>query len=180
MDRARIIKVGTTLTTERLAEVIRKSLSIAFHELNKNAQSHDDEGERKYCMEMCKDIMDIAGSVSPPRDDTYAMLEVCTCHITEDDNSILAYMSECNVHANDAPLSVGNLGYGYAIMLVVDPEEDTDMNLGGVQAECENQGNNLSDSFWQVLRMAKAEGYRCVYFDGDVGNTIEGLPVHEW
>lgn len=128
-------------------------------------------------------ISQIMSMTLPARKDTYKMLEVCTHHITEDDNAILAYMSECNATDNDAPLNVGNMGYGYAIVLRLvdqDSEEEAAEYYEETRKFCESYGNNLSESFWSLYRLALKEGYRCIYLDCDVSTVIEELEVHDW
>jgi hypothetical protein len=202
MNRARVINIDTNMGTGSLARLLRTALTTAYSTFTRDIVTHKKTREKivknygtEYAekdlmyndlgkaieqrSELQTQILHIAGDVDAPRPDSYVMMEVSTCHITEDDNSVLAYMSECNVAANRSPLNVGNLGYGFAIMLVVDPVNDPDLDMGEAQAACEKQGSNLSDAFWNILRTAKAGGYRCVYIDRDVPAHGD-LEVFNW
>jgi len=203
MDRARVITTGSILDDTTLGRVIRRAMSEAYSKHGQNIDSCKEERDRiirdkgqEFANESdfykdlekavktnseARDLILSAFDIQAPRPNTYAMMEVSTCHITADDSEVLAYMSECNASEpitmtnseSRSSLNVGNLGYGFAIMLVVDPVNDDDLDLGDTQAACEKEGSNLSPAFWNILRTAKAGGYRCVYIDCDVSPSAD-------
>jgi len=200
MNRVRVISIDTSIDDERLARLLNASCTARYNECNAFVDSVNEQIEERnvgglslVSMERARDsykddarvLGHVAAGINAPRNDTYAMMEVSTCHITADDSDILEYMCECNTSGpvtgthDLSPLSVGNFGYGFGIMLVVDPVSDPDPNLEEMERVCERQGSNFSSAFWNILRTAKAGGYRCVYIDRDV-EAHEDLETFNW
>ena len=194
MNRVRVISIGTSLSDERLAKIIRTGIATAHAVDGRAIAMLEKQRESRVSKGMCvksieetikqraeseATLLSIGYDITAPRPDSYAMMEVGTCHITEDDSNVLAYMSEHNAKDDRYPLNVGNLGYGFAIMLMVDHANDDDLDMGEAEKECELLGCNLSKAFWNILRTAKAGGYRCVYIDQDVP-AHDDLEVFEW
>ena len=103
------------------------------------------------------------------------MMEASTCHITEDDTKILAYLCELNMreHPDHTPMGIGNLGYGFAV--TVYPGYD----IEHTKSELERIGKNLSDSFWKVVKKAVDEGANMLYLDPDAEDH-DDLDTYEW
>ena len=72
--------------------------------------------------------------------DKPTVLELSTAHITFNDDEVLGEMGHT---PHDEPLNIGNLQYGYAIVLPVDEEY-----FYRLQEDCEEAGYKLSESFW--------------------------------
>ncbi len=184
MKRTRVIKIDSSLSDEMLAKALRSAFSIARHDLNKKLKQHLSKRDRDYCNQQDSLFLQLGASVEEPRENTYVMYEVSTAHITESDSTILSNM--CTMNTNRwpsevpiAPFNVGDTGFGYFLTLVVDPENDEDLDLGIIQKECEDLDHELSDSFWEILRFAKSQGYRGVYFDRDV-EAVDNFKVYNW
>lgn len=99
------------------------------------------------------------------------VLELSTAHITFNDNDVLGDMGHNPVNE---PLNIGNMQYGYAIVLPVEREY-----FNRLREECEEEHYKLSESFWKLMQYAFDNKHRVVIIDRDA-EVIDGLDEHDW
>jgi hypothetical protein len=176
-----VLTVGGDFTKEEYAKVIDQALTLFYstnNEAHVNAKLKCKEGvERmKPVMETTAKRMDVISDihVEDQYPEDFAVLELSTAHITQEDDEEL--MAKFDPRSGMMPLNYGVFEYGYAFMLTTD---DQDPELEDRKSMAEEVGLSLSESFWNVLKYAKDNGYRCVYIDRDA-DTIEELETHDW
>lgn len=106
-------------------------------------------------------------------------LEISTAHITEKDNEELSKMAAFVREPRSPvtlsePINVGELEYGYAIVL---PQEEEYFNM--IRENCEELEYAFSESFWQMMKYAFDNRYRAILLDRDA-DVVEGLTVNDW
>ncbi len=99
------------------------------------------------------------------------VLEISTAHITEKDNELLGVMGRDPVAE---PLNIGNMEYGYAIVLPLNEEY-----FNPLKEECEEQAYELSESFWKMMQYAFDNKHRVIIIDRDA-DVIDELPTNDW
>lgn len=102
---------------------------------------------------------------------TGTLIEISTAHITENDDRVLGAMVNGR---HPMPLNIADIEYGYIIVIPYDRDYFNEK-----RQDCEDEGYDLSDSFWKLMQYAFDNGHRAIILDRDA-DEIEDLETHDW